>query len=139
MINIDLKCFVTGSEVIYQFEKDAGDPDYVRLWDRMQEKPEDAIFSDVGTGLEMIKEDRLLQPSNNRKKTFYYYTKLILEVSCMCSEAPCRATSGTTRFTTRSCTFSATRGHFTWQIPLYFNFITGLFFMIFIRKIVGKS
>ncbi len=42
----------------YQFQRDAGDPDYIELWKRIDHEPEETLFESVGDGLAMLREDR---------------------------------------------------------------------------------
>ena len=47
-----------GNEVNYQYHRDAGDADFIALWERIENEPEETIFSGVGEMMTMLAEGR---------------------------------------------------------------------------------
>lgn len=43
-----------GNQVNYQFQVAAGDPDYVALWDRMENQPEDTLYKTIKEGIPYV-------------------------------------------------------------------------------------
>ncbi len=44
--------------MLYQFQRDAGDPDYIKLWKRIDNEPETTMFATIADGLKMLREGR---------------------------------------------------------------------------------
>ncbi len=53
-----VQSFFSGNEALYLYYRDAGDPDYLSLFDRIRDYPEDTLYDNVGHGLEMIGSGR---------------------------------------------------------------------------------
>ncbi len=50
-----------GTWANYQFRKNAGDPDYKRLWDRIVKEPHDTLYKDIDDGINRIESGRQVQ------------------------------------------------------------------------------
>ncbi len=50
-------CFV-GNEAHFFYLRDAGDPDYIKLFKRIKEDPENTAFSSVEDGMAKLREGR---------------------------------------------------------------------------------
>ncbi len=50
--------YILGSWVVYQHHKNAGDKDFVQLWKRMVQNPEETFYKDIDDGIKRIKNGR---------------------------------------------------------------------------------
>ncbi len=55
--------FLSDTWASYQAMKDAGDPDYVRLWNRMVNDPEDTFYETYDDGMAKLREGRYVMQS----------------------------------------------------------------------------
>ncbi len=44
--------------MFYQYKRDEGDPDYIKLYHDMEHKPDETLFQNVAHGLEMLRTGR---------------------------------------------------------------------------------